>query len=171
MLQRELNRNRSPIVPPNPSLPTTTYNVPNTNIRITLRAQDGDSRTMHRRDIENLIGTGLVALDLLAARAGGPYANLDVPRIRWAISGLVIRVSDDTRQHPELAGGPFRFDELKAVYEGARVALRRIDNLECIMAIWRVSGFLRRRAKLLGHGYVDIQPFLQGVGSGNQTTA
>ncbi|KAI4257331.1 MAG: hypothetical protein LQ352_001681 [Teloschistes flavicans] len=171
MLQRDPDCNRSPIVPPNPSLPTTTYNVPNTNIRITLRAQDLDSRTMHRADIENLIGTGLVALDLLAARAGGPEANLNVPRIRWAISGLVIRVSDDTRQSPEIAGGPFRFDELKAVYEGMRVALRRINDLECILAIWRVSGIFRRQVKFLGHGYVDIQPFLQGIGSGNLTTA
>lgn len=126
---------------------------------------------MHRANIEDLIGTGLVALDLLAARAGGPFAPLNVPRIRWAISGLVIRISDNTRHSPQLEGGPFRFDELKAVYEGVRVALRRIDNLECIVAVWRTSGFLRRRTTFLGHGYVDIQPYLQGIGSGNLTTA
>ncbi|KAL8798163.1 MAG: hypothetical protein Q9200_007814, partial [Gallowayella weberi] len=96
-----------------PQLPSTTYNIPNTDIRIKLRAQSFAARPMHPAALSNLISTGLVALDLLAAEAGGFTSPLNVPRLRWAISGLVIFMNDATARDPQSHGGPFRWDEMR----------------------------------------------------------
>ncbi|KAL9012587.1 MAG: hypothetical protein Q9173_002669 [Seirophora scorigena] len=118
----------------------------------------GIPRRMDRAAIENLFETGKIALDLLANRAGGYNADLNVPSIRWAISGLAIQTSDATHTRPETGtgGGPFRFDELRAAYTGIRVAVAGIGDMECSFAIWRVTPIMRRRFKFLGYGHLGI---------------
>ncbi|KAL8931304.1 MAG: hypothetical protein Q9211_007071, partial [Gyalolechia sp. 1 TL-2023] len=82
----------------NPTGPTTvTYIIPNTNVLVRATAVPSPSRHIAAASLTHLISTGIAALDILAAYAGGPHADLDVPRIRWAISGLAIQVSDATR--------------------------------------------------------------------------
>ena len=138
------------------SPPSSTYVVPNSHIMVKVTAIPGLPQTMAPSAVTNLIQTGRAALDILASRAGGPLADLNVPRIRWAISGLAIQVSDATRLRPETGGGPFRFDELNAAYEGVGVAVGRIGNKECSFGIWRVSPIIRRRVKGLGWGVLKV---------------
>ncbi|KAL8717180.1 MAG: hypothetical protein Q9225_005556 [Loekoesia sp. 1 TL-2023] len=153
-----LPRNPTPSsLPDNASPPSTTYFVPNTHIKLKLTAYPDRPPSMSRAAIINLIETGKAALDILAARAGGDTADLDVPAIRWAMSGLAIHVSDATRRRPETGGGPFRFDELKAAYDGVREAVDMIGNVECWFEIWRVySSTIRWRVKRLGGGTLTV---------------
>lgn len=114
----------------------------------------GPIRPIRSTAVANLIATGKVALDLLAAYNGGDHAELpdNMPRLRWAISGLAIVTNDATHTSPTRAGGRLRFDEVMAAYTGLLVAERKIGNVECTFAIWRVSPHLRREVKFLGWG-------------------
>ncbi|KAI4118637.1 MAG: hypothetical protein LQ338_007368 [Usnochroma carphineum] len=140
----------TPSVPQNPFPTTATYVVPHTNVMVKVIKAPGAHQPIDPMAFLNLIETGKVAVDLLAARAGGATADLDVPRIRWAISGLAIQTTDATRI--SAGGGRFRFDELKAVYTGLLVAVGRIGDLECVFYVWRVSPIISRRVKFLGYG-------------------
>ncbi|KAL8727235.1 MAG: hypothetical protein Q9166_006199 [cf. Caloplaca sp. 2 TL-2023] len=151
---------------PFPRLPNARYHVPNTNVLVIIQAQSFAAQTMPPDSVANLISTGVVALDLLAARAGGPDADLDVPRIRWAISGLVIFMNDATTRSPQTAGGPFRFDELRAAYRGVGAVAQEIGYRECTVVVWRLSSVLRRQVKFLGWGYVTLSLDGEGEGAG-----
>lgn len=121
--------------------------------------------------ISNLISTGIVALDLLAQRAGGDTAALNVPAIRWAIGGLAIQITDATSYSPHQTAVPrCRFDEMKAAYVGVAAAIRRIDNVEADIRVFRRGSVLRRVPKtFIGFGYVVIAPLDDGRGGGNGT--
>ena len=148
--------------------------VPDSNIQVTVRAANPIAPRMNRLAIDNLMLTGRVAIDLLAARAGGFDADLNAPRFGWAISGLAIQTSDATQRHPRdrlTAGGPFRFDELKAAYQGIQLALFEIGDVECNFHVWRVSNIIRRRVKFLGYGYVKHAAMLGTGGDGSMIVA
>ncbi|KAL8788908.1 MAG: hypothetical protein Q9213_001431 [Squamulea squamosa] len=119
-------------------------------------------------NINHLISTGIVALDLLAAQYGGYYAELpnNMPRIRWAIDGLAIQTTDATRATASTAGGPFRFDELRAGYTGVEAAVAKIGNVECSFSVWRVSRIIGRKVKFLGYG--DVRH--AALTAGNETS-
>ncbi|KAI4086164.1 MAG: hypothetical protein Q9206_004809 [Seirophora lacunosa] len=127
----------------------------------------GLPRRMNRAAIENLVETGKIALDLLANMAGGYNADLNVPRIRWAISGLAIQTADATRE-PGTSGGLFRFDELRAAYTGIGVAVAGIGDLECSFFVWRVTPIMRRRFNFLGYGQLRIALLATGEGGQNK---
>ncbi|KAI4170616.1 MAG: hypothetical protein LQ343_004848 [Gyalolechia ehrenbergii] len=116
--------------------------------------------------IAHLISTGTIALDILAGQAGGPQADLDLPRIRWANSGLAIQVSDATLARPDTGGGPFRYDELSAAYRGVEIAVGILGGLECTFGIWRVSPIMRTRVKGLGWGDLRMAEMMDGVEEG-----
>ncbi|KAL9599530.1 MAG: hypothetical protein Q9219_003774 [cf. Caloplaca sp. 3 TL-2023] len=157
-----------PLAPNPPQPPTTTYLVPNSQILLRLTAIPNSPHRIPPASLTNLISTGTAALDILASRAGGPTARLDVPRIRWAISGLAIQTSDATRVRPETGGGPFRFDELKTAYEGVGVGVGMVGGVECTFGIWRVEGrVVRRRVKGLGWGTVKVAELVGMEGNGN----
>ncbi|KAL8766868.1 MAG: hypothetical protein Q9209_006464 [Squamulea sp. 1 TL-2023] len=115
-------------------------------------------------DVHHLIDTGKVALDILASQYGGAYAELpnSMPRIRWAIGGLAIQTTDGTRATASTAGGPLRFDELRAGYTGVEGAVAKIGNVECLFTIFRVSRILSRRVKVLGYGDVRYALLMEG---------
>ncbi|KAL8941795.1 MAG: hypothetical protein Q9216_002033 [Gyalolechia sp. 2 TL-2023] len=122
--------------------------------------------------IVDLIQTGKVALDLLAQRAGGDTANLNVPRIRWERSGLVIEISDATAYGPQPARPRPRFDEIRAVYEGVEAAIGDIGNVAAGIRVFRRGSMLRRiPAEFIAFGFIKVSPPQNGISSGNLTLA
>lgn len=121
--------------------------------------------------ISNLIETGKVALELLAQRAGGDTANLNVPSIRWAISGLAIQITDATTYNPHTTVPRVRFDEMRAAYDGVGAAIRRIDNVEAGIRVFRRGSLIRRRPdEFIGFGYIEISELQDGISTGNLTS-
>ncbi|KAL8646089.1 MAG: hypothetical protein Q9210_006326 [Variospora velana] len=118
----------------------------------------GVPRRMEHGAIDNLVTTGMAAIDILANMAGGHTADLNVPRVRWAISGLAIQTSDATSAMPETgtSGGQFRFDELRAAYAGIGEAVAGIGDMECSFGIWRVTPIMKRKVRFLGYGYLQM---------------
>ncbi|KAL9022911.1 MAG: hypothetical protein Q9196_007475 [Gyalolechia fulgens] len=161
--------------PSNPSVLATSYNVPNSNIRVVLIAKDWPVRPslqMPAEAISNLIETGKIALDLLAQRAGGDTADLNVPSIRWAISGLAIQITDATTYDPHTTVPRARFDEIQAAYDGVGAAIRRIDNVEAGIRVFRRGSFIRRREEVfIGFGFINESELQDGTSAGNSTVA
>ncbi|KAL8726300.1 MAG: hypothetical protein Q9166_006802 [cf. Caloplaca sp. 2 TL-2023] len=132
---------------------------------------------MHPSRIASLIVSGLAALDTSAAEAGGPFSPLNLSPIKWTYSLLAITVEDLTWRapDPESAGGRFRYDELRAVYQGVGANIHSISNEECKIEIWRMAtgGFPRRQRKVkkLGTGVINVAPTDANVGleAGNKT--
>ncbi|KAL8857598.1 MAG: hypothetical protein Q9178_005926 [Gyalolechia marmorata] len=154
-------------------LPSTTYTVPHTNVRVTLNVRYYGARSIPPASLQTLITTGLAALGFLAARAGGWDADLDVPRLRWDNAGLTIFMNDGTLRNPQAAGGPFRFDEMRAVYEAVGAATGRIGYRECSIVVWRISNVLSRKVKFLGWGHLtlgDVEGARGGGGGGANRT-
>ncbi|KAL8786283.1 MAG: hypothetical protein Q9213_002878 [Squamulea squamosa] len=119
---------------------------------------------MHPTRIDYLMAAGLAAIANSAADAGGPTKPLNYSAIHYTDAGLTIEVENLTIHDsaPESAGGPFRFEELRAVFQGVKAHLRKVDNEESKIDIWRVatSGFPKRerRVKHLGFGTVGYTP-------------
>ncbi|KAL8896640.1 MAG: hypothetical protein Q9207_007615 [Kuettlingeria erythrocarpa] len=154
----------APVSNPAPLLPVgvnafpkhATYVVPKTNIMVKVTRLPGFARQIRPTTVAQLIATAKAALDLLAQMYGGDHAELpdNMPRIRWAISGLAIQINDATHTSPTRAGGRLRFDEVMAAYTGLLSAEGKIGHVECTFAIWRVSSHLRREVKFLGWGEI-----------------
>ncbi|KAL8713144.1 MAG: hypothetical protein Q9220_002665 [cf. Caloplaca sp. 1 TL-2023] len=165
-----------PSLPPLSLPQTTTYDVPSTGIRIELTARNYPlhtySRPMPPASIANLIETGITALDILAQRAGGDRALLDVPRIRWAISGLVIMMNDATVLRPatEVVGGRMRFDEMRAAYWGIGRAIGTIGDVESSVRVFRRGSVRRRRDDVfLGWGFIQVGEMMEEAEDRNGT--
>lgn len=144
---------------PNPPIPSSkTYFVPGSHVMVQVNKFNGVPRRMERPAIDNLVTTGIAAIDILANMAGGHTADLNVPRVRWAISGLAIQTSDATRSTPGTgtSGGPFRFDELRAAYAGIGEAVAGIGDMECSFGIWRITPIMKRKVRFLGYGYLQM---------------
>lgn len=129
-----------------------TYNVPDSNVRVTLKAFT--PRIMDPSDLAELLVSATAHLDALATQAGGPKAWLRSPHYQWISEGLIINNYDMTVHNPQPSGGPYRFDELKAVYTGVGAVAHKIGFRECTISVDRVSGILKRKVKYLGNGYV-----------------
>ncbi|KAL8765531.1 MAG: hypothetical protein Q9209_007439 [Squamulea sp. 1 TL-2023] len=119
---------------------------------------------MHPTRIDAMMASALAAVANSAADAGGPTKPLNYSALHFSHVGLTIQVENLTVRDsdPESAGGQFRFEELRAVFQGVRANLRRLDNEESKIDIWRVGtgGFPRRerRVKHLGFGTVGVTP-------------
>lgn len=154
---------------------STSYNVPNTNIRVDLVDKyfpAHPSREMPSGLISHLISTGLVALDILAQQAGGDKADLNVPAIRWAIGGLAIQITDATTYSPHQEAVPrCRFDEVRAAYVGVGAAIGKIGDVEAGIRVFRRGSVLRRVPEtFIGFGYLIISNLMEGGEGGNLTT-
>ncbi|KAL8811991.1 MAG: hypothetical protein Q9223_007403, partial [Gallowayella weberi] len=134
--------------------PSVTYIIPGTRVRITLKAFT--PRTMDSSAVAQLMLYAINSLDDLAARSGGPNARLHTPSIQWEAEGLKIVNYDATLGESQTHGGPYRFDELRAVYAGVRAVAHEIGFRECTVSVDRISGFLKRKIKFLGNGYVML---------------
>ncbi|KAL8803111.1 MAG: hypothetical protein Q9182_003361 [Xanthomendoza sp. 2 TL-2023] len=133
--------------------PSVTYIIPSSRVRITLKAFT--PRVMDSSDVSHLMLYAINGLDDLATRAGGPNAQLHTHSIQWDAEGLKIVNYDATLGESQTHGGPFRFDELRAVYSGVRAVAHEIGFRECTVSVDRISsGFLKRKIKFLGNGYV-----------------
>lgn len=159
--------NPAPLLPANLNAypPHASYVVPQTNTMVKVTRLPGPIRPLRSTAVADLITTGKAALDLLAAYHGGSHAELpdNMPRLRWAISGLAMQTNDATHASPTSAGGRLRWNEVKAAYAGLLVAEGKIGNVECSFAIWRVSPHLRRQVKFLAwgdirHALLDEKP-------------
>ena len=109
-------------------------NVPDSKIRVKLSVSSTGARILSQHLIDNLIVTARAALKLKAAWAGGRTAPLGQPTIDWAISGLKIRVDDETWTG---ASGLMRFEEVDAAYVGVEQCMNKVNNMESFISIYR----------------------------------
>ena len=136
---------------------TVTFDVPGSNVRVTLTSKGG-AKNIHPERLDYFIQTAIDALHRSAAEAGGLMKPLGAPLIRWEWGALLLLVDNLTFEdpNPESAGGPFRWQELNAVLLGIRVHMKKIEYEECKIAIWRTDtgGFPKRLRKIkhLGSG-------------------
>ncbi|KAL8913028.1 MAG: hypothetical protein Q9171_002096 [Xanthocarpia ochracea] len=153
-----------------------TFDVPGSDVRVTLTSKGG-AKNIHPERIEYFIQTALDALERSAAEAGGLMKPLGAPLIRWEWGALLMLVDNLTWQdpNPESAGGPFLWQELRAVLAGIRVYMKRIEYEECKIAIWRTDtgGFPKRLRKIknLGSGTLYAADSTEDLGlpMGNRT--
>ncbi|KAL8861814.1 MAG: hypothetical protein Q9178_001683 [Gyalolechia marmorata] len=153
-----------------------TFDVPGSNVRVTLTSKRG-ALNIHPERFEYFIQTALDALERSAAESGGLMRPLGAPLIRWELVALLMLVDNLTWQDPNpgSAGGPFLWQELRAVLVGIRVYMKRIEYEECKIAIWRTAtgGFPKRlrKVKHLGSGtlYAADGTGDLGLPMGNQT--
>ncbi|KAL8680632.1 MAG: hypothetical protein Q9224_006925, partial [Gallowayella concinna] len=147
-----------------------TYTIPSTRVRITLKAFT--PKTMDDASLAQLMVYAIHGLDLLASGAGGPTAQLNSPSTQWNAAGLKIVNYDATIAVPQTHGGPYRFDELRAVYAGVRAVAHEIGYRECTVSVDRIGGVFKRKVKFLGNGYVmlnaprDVGALGKGVANG-----
>lgn len=80
-------------------------------------------------------------------------------------------MNDATVRDPLPAGGPFRFDEMRAVYVGVGETVGDISWLECEVLAFRTSSVMRRNVKFLGWGFVANAGMVGAMeeGKGNGT--
>ncbi|KAI4223162.1 MAG: hypothetical protein L6R36_005633 [Xanthoria steineri] len=147
-----------------------TYDVPGSDVRLTLTSNTG-SRVINPERISILISTGLHALGNSEDDAGGPFKDVNQPQTRWTEVGIRITVDDKTLDlpNPEADGGRMKWGELRAIYQGTGAHMKDIGNEECKIEAWRVatSGYPRRerRIKLLASGTLKAAPTAARIGS------
>ncbi|KAL8788927.1 MAG: hypothetical protein Q9213_001450 [Squamulea squamosa] len=154
-----------------PRLPTASYDVPGSYVRVKLTAQTFYASQMPPESVNTLIDTGQEALDHYAALAGSPSSALDRPRLSWHNVGLTILIHDGTVRNPQPAGGPFRYDEMKHVFAGVQAIIGEIEYRECTIAVWRISRtrLIKRKVKFLGYGSL-VRAVIEKELGGNKTS-
>ncbi|CAO1604291.1 MAG: hypothetical protein LQ349_001069 [Xanthoria aureola] len=147
-----------------------TYDVPGSDVRLTLTTNTG-SLVINPERISILISTGLHALGNSEDDAGGPFKDVNQPQTRWTEVGIRITVDDKTLDlpNPEADGGRMKWGELRAIYQGTGAHMKNIGNEECKIEAWRMatSGYPRRerRIKFLASGTLKAAPTAARIGS------
>lgn len=146
-----------------------TFDIPGSDVRATIKPIKHSSIMAPDR-IRAFISSGLIALYDSQTDAGGPSRPLTLSPVTWTDFSLTISVEDLTVRAPDGGGGRFRWEELRAVYQGVGANIKRIEYMECKIDIWRMetSGFPRRekRIKHLGTGTFQYAPDVP-AGSGS----
>ena len=106
--------------------------------------------------VSTLLSTAIDNLDRLAADHGGPKAVVTPSLVEWSNSGLEIDMSTGPDQSPDRRGGPCRYDELRAAYEGVAAVIGRLGYRKCTIIVERLSSVLRRRVRLVAHGQMTF---------------
>ncbi|KAL8866491.1 MAG: hypothetical protein Q9174_006275, partial [Haloplaca sp. 1 TL-2023] len=150
--------------PPPLSATSISYTVPNSNVRISLAIFQDDPRPMPLASVSTLLSTAIDNLDRLAAAHGGPKAVVTPSLVEWMNSGLEIDMAAGPDQSLDRGGGPCRFEELRAAYEGVAAVIARLGYRECTIIVERLSSVLRRRVRLIAGGQMT---FVRSVPTGN----
>ncbi|KAL8850893.1 MAG: hypothetical protein Q9221_004206 [Calogaya cf. arnoldii] len=143
-----------PATPPLPSLQSltagSTFNVPGSDVRVTLTAKSGI--TLHPQRIEIMMADAIYALGNSEADAGGSHIAVNKPETHFQEHGLRISVTDLTYgiPNPEANEGMMKWGELRAIYQGVRAHMKDLENLECDIRAWRMKteGRPRRERKI-----------------------
>ncbi|KAL8757378.1 MAG: hypothetical protein Q9199_002255 [Rusavskia elegans] len=162
---------------PWPFTKSVTYNIPGSDVRLTLKSSNG--LVINPERIAWLISSGLHALGNSEDDAGGPFKDVNQSETRWTEVGIRITVDDKTLDlpNPEANGGRMKWGELRAIYQGVGAHMKDIGNEECSIEAWRMetSGFPRRgrRIKHLASGSLKAaHPAVEvgsSLGNGTQT--
>ncbi len=136
-----------------------TFNIPGSDVRVTLVAKTGF--VLHPQRIVNMMAQALHALGNSEAAAGGSLVAVDKPETHFVQYGLRLSVTDLTYgiPNPEANGEMMKWGELRAIYQGFRAHMVDLDNLECRIYAKRMetSGFPRRERsiKTLAEGALE----------------
>ncbi|KAL8993108.1 MAG: hypothetical protein Q9169_006599 [Polycauliona sp. 2 TL-2023] len=143
-----------------------TFDVPNSDVRVTLKTFFG-RRIIHPERIQFFFGA---ALDAVAndERRAGTHTPVNLPESLYRDFGLVMNIVDHTvaARDPDAHGGKMQWGELRAIYQGVWAHMGQMENEQVKIEAWRMETKGRpryqRKVKHLGSGaFQAVTPGLE----------